>query len=164
VHIPGTYINSAATAAADNPGAGFSQSINVETTVPFKTDVERDDQVANCYVWDLETIQHAGSALSQRGWVLQERLLSVRTVYFGNILSSECAQLGATEIFCCGVCSEAKDHVEQLSKIKSVLLCLFCVPLPWLSSLVATDVVCLHDVSLMYTCVESTHDVEGVAP
>jgi hypothetical protein len=31
--------------------------------------------------------------------VLQERLLSVRTVYFGDILSSECAQLGATEIF-----------------------------------------------------------------
>jgi hypothetical protein len=35
----------------------------------------------------------------------------------------------------CGVCSEAKDHVEQLSKTQSVLLCMFCcrVLLLWLS-------------------------------
>jgi hypothetical protein len=31
-------------------------------------------------------------------------------------------------------------------------------------SLVATDMVCLHDVSLMYNCVESAHGVEGGAP
>jgi hypothetical protein len=30
-------------------------------------------------------------------------------------------------------------------------------------SLVVTDLVCLHDVSLMYTCVESAYGVEGRA-
>jgi hypothetical protein len=31
-------------------------------------------------------------------------------------------------------------------------------------SLVVTDLVCLHDVSLMYTCVESAYGVEGKTP
>jgi hypothetical protein len=30
-------------------------------------------------------------------------------------------------------------------------------------SLVAIDTICLHDVSLMYTCVESAYGVEGGA-
>jgi hypothetical protein len=29
---------------------------------------------------------------------------------------------------------------------------------------IATDMICLHDVSLMYTRVESAHGVEGGAP
>jgi hypothetical protein len=69
------------------------------------------------------------------------------------------------EVKCCGVCSEAKDQVEQLSIIKSVLLYLFCCVVLFVVaiSLVAIDVICLHDVSLMYTCVESAHGVEGGA-
>jgi hypothetical protein len=58
--------------------------------------------------------------------------------------------------FCCGRCSEAK--------IKSVLLFPFCTVLFWsvvvAISIVATYMICLHDVSLMYTCVESAHRVE----
>jgi hypothetical protein len=66
---------------------------------------------------------------------------------------------------CCGECSEAKDQVEQLSMTKkcivvSVLLSCFVVVA---ISLVAIDMICLHDVSLMYTCVESAHGVEGGA-
>jgi hypothetical protein len=47
---------------------------------------------------------------------------------------------------CCGECSEVKDHVEQLSMMKSVLLSCLVI------ALVTTALVCLHDVSLMYTC------------
>jgi hypothetical protein len=43
-----------------------------------------------------------------------------------------------------------------------------CIVLLWCSvvvaiSPVAIDMICLHDVSLMYTCVESAHGVEGGA-
>jgi hypothetical protein len=40
-----------------------------------------------------------------------------------------------------------------------VVLCSVLVAI----SLVATDMICFHDVSLMYTCVESAHGVEGGA-
>jgi hypothetical protein len=52
-----------------------------------------------------------------------------------------------SDILCCGECSEAKDHVEQLSKSKECMV-LCCVA----TTLVATALVCLHDVSLMYIC------------
>jgi hypothetical protein len=37
--------------------------------------------------------------LVARGWVLQERLLSPRSIYFGKILKWECAELAASEVF-----------------------------------------------------------------
>jgi hypothetical protein len=62
------------------------------------------------------------------------------------------ATVTATEMFLqfrqnayCGECSEAKDHVKQLSKNK-VYCCVIAV------TLVATALVCLHGVSLMYAC------------
>jgi hypothetical protein len=53
---------------------------------------------------------------------------------------------------CCGVCNELKDHVFCYRV-------LFCV----LSSQRGSSRVYFHDVSLMYTCVESAHGVEGGA-
>jgi hypothetical protein len=47
----------------------------------------------------------------------------------------------------------------------SVVLCcvvLCCVVVA--TSCVAIGMICLHDVSLMYVCVESAHGVEGGAP
>jgi hypothetical protein len=82
-------------------------------------------------------------------WNSKVRLAAYLPPY--QCLLAKTLQLLSQHEYCCGVCSEAKDHVEQLSKIKSVLSCLFCVLLSWLSSIVATDIVCLHDVSLMYT-------------
>jgi hypothetical protein len=70
-----------------------------------------------------------------------------------------------TQPECYGECSEAKDQVEQLSNVKE---CILVSVLLWCSavvaiSLVAIDTICLHDVSLMYTCVESAYGVEGGA-
>jgi hypothetical protein len=64
--------------------------------------------------------------------------------------------------YCCWVCSEAKDHVEQLSRDKECIVVSILLLCP--VSLLATDMACLHDVSLIYTCVESAHGVEGGAP
>ena len=70
----------------------------------------------------------------------------------------------------CGVCIEAKDHVEQLSKDNECIVLMFCCRVLLSCSVVvaiffvATDMICLHDVSLIYTCMESTHGVEGGAP
>jgi hypothetical protein len=54
--------------------------------------------------------------------------------------------------FCCGECSEAKDQVEQLSMIKKVYFFFSCLLGCVAITLVATALVCLHDVSLMYAC------------
>jgi hypothetical protein len=44
------------------------------------------------------------------------------------------------------------------AKIKEWIVVLFCsVSVVVAISLVATDMICLHDVSLMCTCVESAH-------
>jgi hypothetical protein len=58
---------------------------------------------------------------------------------------------------CCGECSEVKDHVEQLSMMKSVLLSCLVI------ALVTTALVCLHDVSLMYACCGKCLWIEGGA-
>jgi hypothetical protein len=66
-----------------------------------------------------------------------------------SMLSSVIQSMAAC---CCGVCNELKDHVFCYRV-------LFCV----LSSQRGSSRVYFHDVSLMYTCVESAHGVEGGA-
>jgi hypothetical protein len=55
--------------------------------------------------------------------------------------------------------------VEQLSKDNECIVLLFCFLcfLVVAISLVATDMICLHDVALMYLCVESAYGEEGGA-
>jgi hypothetical protein len=65
---------------------------------------------------------------------------------------------------CCGECSEANIMWSSSAKVNCVLffcsvVLLCCVA----TKLVATALVCFHDVSLMYLCVESAHGVEGGA-
>ncbi|KAF2028286.1 hypothetical protein EK21DRAFT_70194, partial [Setomelanomma holmii] len=43
------------------------------------------------------------SSLFSRGWVLQERLLSPRSVYFGEIMTWECPEMIANEVFPGGI-------------------------------------------------------------
>jgi hypothetical protein len=57
--------------------------------------------------------------------------------------------------------------VEQLSKGNkyiAIMSALFSYSVVVVISLVATDMICLHDVSLRYTRVESVHRVEEGAP
>jgi hypothetical protein len=93
------YINLAATAAADRTTSGLFKTINVETTIPFRLATMNNGRVTKHYAWNPMSVQHAVSISSLRGWVLQEHPLSMRTIYFGPILSWECAQLGTTEMF-----------------------------------------------------------------
>jgi hypothetical protein len=65
---------------------------------------------------------------------------------------------------CRGECSEARDQVEQLSIIISVLLCCVLSSVVVAISLVAIDIICLHDVFLMLVRVEGAHGGEGRAP
>jgi hypothetical protein len=65
--------------------------------------------------------------------------------------------------YCRGECSEAKYHVEQLSKIKECIVLLFCCAVV-ATLYMATIRVCLHDVSLMLERVEGAHGGEGGAP
>jgi hypothetical protein len=69
---------------------------------------------------------------------------------------------GRPRASCRGECSEAKDHVEQLSNVKECIV-LFCCSAVVATFCRAATRVCLHDVSLMYLCVESAHGVEGGA-
>jgi hypothetical protein len=48
---------------------------------------------------DVQTVGHQFGPLMQRGWVLQERLLSPRSVYYGQQLTWECPELLANEVF-----------------------------------------------------------------
>jgi hypothetical protein len=66
--------------------------------------------------------------------------------------------------FCRGECSEARDQVEQLSIMISVLLCCVLSSVVVAISLVAIDIICLHDVFLMLVRVEGAHGGEGGAP
>jgi hypothetical protein len=63
---------------------------------------------------------------------------------------------------CRGVCSEVKDHVEQLSKMKECIVLLCCCAVV-ATLYMATIRVCLHDVSLMLVRVEGAHKGEGGA-
>lgn len=47
----------------------------------------------------VKTDRHSYGPLMERGWILQERLLSPRSVYFGEQLTWECPELLANEVF-----------------------------------------------------------------
>lgn len=62
--------------------------------------------------------------LLKRGWVLQERLLSPRTVYFGEQLIWECAELLACETFPHGVPTRAIErdfHQGYPQRIRTIM-------------------------------------------
>ena len=72
----------------------------------------------NCIVYDSS---HADdfydSALFKRGWVLQERLLSPRSLFFGQQMVWECSELVACETFPFGFPLSLMEYNVRLGKI-----------------------------------------------
>ena len=111
VHM-GTYyasaaINFAATAACDD-AAGLKSTRNPLAIAPCILRREapaRETMSSRFLCWRPQDFSDNvdRSALYKRGWTFQERLLSHRTIHFGNQLFWECASLRASEAFPVGV-------------------------------------------------------------
>ena len=70
----------------------------------FAVEIKREDREYDCLVSDWDPLwDFHDSALFKRGWVLQERLLSPRTLFFGQQIVWECSELVASEAFPFGV-------------------------------------------------------------
>jgi hypothetical protein len=98
-------LNIGASRAADLPGSGLFTEAYMEVPRPFKLCIESEDSSWNCFALDktFRTPWLDDARLMLRGWVLQERILSRRSVYFGEQLTWECAEKLATEVFPGGV-------------------------------------------------------------
>ena len=98
-------LNIGAQAAAMDSSLGlYAHAKDMGTLKPIRLRFERRNFNKNLIAYSFEagsTID--ASALMKRGWVLQERMLSIRSVYFGTKLTWECAEMLATEIFPGGV-------------------------------------------------------------
>ena len=63
-------------------------------------DVQRQGLTFHCYGYSGKMHDQLNyELLMKRGWVLQERLLSPRSIYFGSQLSWECTEVLANELF-----------------------------------------------------------------
>jgi hypothetical protein len=68
--------------------------------LPFAVTVKRDSFYMECFVYKDSRFQKLGqSPLMARGWVLQERLLSRRSLYFGAHTFWECSEQLGSEAF-----------------------------------------------------------------
>ena len=94
------YCNLGAHVAADYLGTGLYTSRDPRSIQVQQIFLERSDFRGAFYAYPhVEPTTMASSALMQRGWVFQERLLSPRSVYFGKKLQWECSELQACEMF-----------------------------------------------------------------
>lgn len=97
------YCNFSATLAAELP-VGLFFDRNLTHSKAFPVTIERQGHHFECFGFSVKALTHLNDeSLMQRGWVLQERLLSPRTIYFGHQLSWECGQSLANELFPKGV-------------------------------------------------------------
>jgi Heterokaryon incompatibility protein (HET) len=90
--------NIAATAANDR-APGLFQTRDPTTISSFKVKMtwknhEKDYLLARFNIWNDGIVNQE---LNRRGWVLQERLLSPRTIHFGTQIFWECCELQACE-------------------------------------------------------------------
>jgi hypothetical protein len=96
-------LNVGAVAAAESNSNSLSTGLFVDRDpreiTPFALTIKRKDYEHICFAHVDDTWSSSHSALFQRGWVLQERLLSRRTVFFGEQLRWECSETIATEAF-----------------------------------------------------------------
>ncbi|EDU41333.1 tol protein [Pyrenophora tritici-repentis Pt-1C-BFP] len=93
------YCHISATAAAKSPVGFFTESNTMPYTV-FPVDVQRQGLTFPCYgIPENFRNQLNNEPLMKRGWVLQERLLSPRSIYFGSQLSWECTEIYTNELF-----------------------------------------------------------------
>ncbi|KAJ4197280.1 hypothetical protein NW759_016330, partial [Fusarium solani] len=90
--------NIAATAASDG-AYGLFETRDPLPISSFKVHMtwknhEKDYLLARSNIWDHGIVK---SELNRRGWVVQERLLSPRTIHFGTQIFWECYELQACE-------------------------------------------------------------------
>jgi len=98
------FLNLGATAAAECPERGLFFSSKPASVLPFHIPVHRRGVTVDYLAFeDAARIGPEMSALMFRGWVLQERLLSPRSIYFGSVVSWECPDIIANEVFPGGI-------------------------------------------------------------
>lgn len=116
-----SYCNIAANAAAEGYDGLFIDR-NPSFHSPFKVNLKWKGHERSYYCLYNE-LWHSGiskTALNRRGWVLQERLLSPRTLYFNRQLFWECRELKACEAFPQGLSPNADfepDDYEDDSEL-----------------------------------------------
>ncbi|KAF2823084.1 hypothetical protein CC86DRAFT_423210 [Ophiobolus disseminans] len=67
---------------------------------PFAVTIKRKDYTQICFAYLDEDVEEINKTdIMCRGWVLQERLLSPRSIYFGAQLHWECSESIACEVF-----------------------------------------------------------------
>ncbi|KAH3906236.1 hypothetical protein HBI56_194010 [Parastagonospora nodorum] len=98
------FLNFGATGVADFPEWGLFYESNQDDLLPFHVPVHRKGHVLDYLVCNFDSCRVPGSTtLMSRGWVLQERLLSRRSIYFDDVLSWECHAMLANEVFPGGI-------------------------------------------------------------
>ncbi|KAE8389648.1 hypothetical protein BDV23DRAFT_184249 [Aspergillus alliaceus] len=116
-----SYCNVAATGAAEG-SEGLFVDRDPSLTSPFKVDIKWKGHRQSYYFLDTG-IWHSGvtkTLLNRRGWVLQERLLSPRTLSFKQQLFWECRELKACEAFPHGLGQDIDlepDDVDEDSEL-----------------------------------------------
>ncbi|KAL9616775.1 MAG: hypothetical protein Q9160_008400 [Pyrenula sp. 1 TL-2023] len=114
------YRNGACNLAASAAATGISEGLFADRdpsvlSAAFVTFERKGVRApAFCYT-DAIMPSRNSMALCQRGWVMQERLLSPRTVYFDEQLVWECHEMVGCEVFPCSfgrVVSRRRDETE----------------------------------------------------
>jgi hypothetical protein len=83
--------------------------------------IEREGEEYSCIVYDCShAIDFQDSALFKRGWVLQERVLSSKTLAYGQQMFWECSELFACETFPFGFPGDL-DHGEPNVRLGRIL-------------------------------------------
>ncbi|KAL6709524.1 hypothetical protein ACN47E_001459 [Coniothyrium glycines] len=105
--------NNVLNVGALEPFAGLFRRRDPRKFSPFHVDIERENFKGKgfaCYC----NIAHDMNRypLLNRGWVLQERLFSPRSLYFGSQMFWECGEICACEVF--------PDYIGELTKGTSI--------------------------------------------
>lgn len=98
------YLNLGAAGAADAPERGLCYESDHKRLLPFHVPVHRNGQAIVYLAYHHNTIEVLGSeSLMSHGWVLQEQMLSPRSIHFDDVRSWECHDMLANEIFPRGI-------------------------------------------------------------
>jgi hypothetical protein len=93
----------AAESVSDLVSTGLFVDRDPHEISPFAPSIKRENYEQICFTWVDDGWDVHLCARFQRGWVLQERILSRRTVYFGRQLRWECSEIIANEAFLCRI-------------------------------------------------------------
>ncbi|KAF2676331.1 HET-domain-containing protein [Lentithecium fluviatile CBS 122367] len=116
------HCNIVAAAAADRPVGLFAKGRLPHIPRPT-IEFQRKDFSCHCQAFTRDTMSHNDIKLLRRGWVLQERLLSPRSIYFDDQLTWECSELVANEIFpegLPGFREETPFKIQNLLKVNDI--------------------------------------------